>query len=38
MLPTKFGISQGITRKEDDALIRGNGPYAADITPPAHTR
>jgi aerobic carbon-monoxide dehydrogenase large subunit len=34
MLPSKFGISQGITRKEDDALIRGNGRYVADITPP----
>jgi aerobic carbon-monoxide dehydrogenase large subunit len=33
MRPTKFGISQGLTRKEDDALIRGNGRYVADIAP-----
>jgi carbon-monoxide dehydrogenase large subunit len=35
MLATKFGISQGLTRKEDDALLRGNGRYVADITPPS---
>jgi carbon-monoxide dehydrogenase large subunit len=33
MNPTKFGVSQGLTRKEDDALIRGNGRYVADIAP-----
>ena len=34
MHPTKFGISQSIARKEDDALIRGRGRYVADIAPP----
>ena len=34
MHPTKFGVSQGLTRKEDDALIRGRGRYVADIAPP----
>jgi carbon-monoxide dehydrogenase large subunit len=34
MLTTKFGISQSVTRKEDDALIRGRGRYVADIAPP----
>ncbi|HEY2136567.1 MAG TPA: xanthine dehydrogenase family protein molybdopterin-binding subunit [Xanthobacteraceae bacterium] len=29
----KFGINQAITRKEDDALLRGAGRYVADITP-----
>ena len=33
MHPTKFGVSQGLTRKEDDALIRGQGHYVADVTP-----
>ena len=33
MHPTKFGVSQGLTRKEDDALIRGNGRYVADVAP-----
>jgi carbon-monoxide dehydrogenase large subunit len=33
MHPIKFGISQGLTRKEDDALIRGRGRYVADIAP-----
>jgi len=33
MHPTKFGVSQGLTRKEDDALIRGHGRYVADIRP-----
>ena len=33
MHPTKFGVSQGLTRKEDDALIRGQGRYVADVTP-----
>src|SRR5260370_39739283 len=35
MRPTKFGVSQGLTRKEDDALIRGNGRYVADVAPAA---
>jgi carbon-monoxide dehydrogenase large subunit len=30
MHPTKFGISQSVARKEDDALIRGHGHYVAD--------
>jgi carbon-monoxide dehydrogenase large subunit len=34
MLATRFGISQGLARKEDDALIRGRGRYVADIAPP----
>jgi carbon-monoxide dehydrogenase large subunit len=34
MLATRFGISQSLTRKEDDALIRGHGRYVADIAPP----
>src|SRR5271154_1897180 len=29
----KLGISQSVTRKEDDALIRGRGRYVADVTP-----
>ena len=33
MHPTKFGVSQGLTRKEDAALIRGHGRYVADIVP-----
>src|SRR5438093_7660446 len=33
MRPTKFGVSQGLTRKEDDVLIRGNGRYVADVAP-----
>src|SRR5215831_7939980 len=33
MHPTKFGVSQGLTRKEDDALVRGNGRYVADVAP-----
>src|ERR1700693_388475 len=33
MHPTKFGISQSIARKEDDALIRGHGRYVADHAP-----
>src|SRR6202030_2769348 len=33
MHPTKFGVSQGLTRKEDAALIRGHGRYVADIAP-----
>src|SRR5262249_4820899 len=31
--PMKFGISQSITRKEDDPLLRGAGRYVADVTP-----
>ena len=34
MLATRFGISQGLARKEDDALIRGHGRYVADIALP----
>jgi aerobic carbon-monoxide dehydrogenase large subunit len=30
----KFGISQSIVRKEDDALLRGHGRYVADHAPP----
>ena len=30
---TKFGISQAITRKEDNALVRGAGRYVADVAP-----
>jgi carbon-monoxide dehydrogenase large subunit len=30
----KFGVSQSVTRKEDDALIRGHGRYVADVAPP----
>ena len=30
----KFGVSQAVTRKEDDAFIRGNGRYVADLVPP----
>src|SRR5258708_21984426 len=33
MTPSKFGFSQGLTSKEDDALIRGNGRYVADFLP-----
>jgi aerobic carbon-monoxide dehydrogenase large subunit len=33
MTPSKFGFSQGLTRKEDDALVRGNGCYVADVLP-----
>jgi aerobic carbon-monoxide dehydrogenase large subunit len=29
----KFGVSQSVTRKEDDALIRGRGRYVADVAP-----
>src|SRR5947199_4112429 len=29
----KFGISQSITRKEDDPLLRGAGRYVADVAP-----
>jgi carbon-monoxide dehydrogenase large subunit len=30
----KFGVSQPVTRKEDDAFLRGNGRYVADLVPP----
>jgi aerobic carbon-monoxide dehydrogenase large subunit len=33
MHPSKFGVSQSVTRKEDDALIRDRGRYVADVTP-----
>jgi aerobic carbon-monoxide dehydrogenase large subunit len=29
----KFGVSQALTRKEDDALLRGAGRYVSDYTP-----
>src|SRR4030081_493743 len=29
----KFGISEPLTRKEDDALLRGAGRYVADVAP-----
>jgi carbon-monoxide dehydrogenase large subunit len=29
----KFGVSQSVTRKEDDALVRGRGRYVADVAP-----
>ena len=32
-VPTKFGFGQSVTRKEDDALIRGAGRYVADVAP-----
>ena len=31
----KFGFGQAVTRKEDDALLRGQGCYVADVAPPA---
>jgi len=31
----KFGFGQALTRKEDDALLRGAGRYVADVTPEA---
>jgi hypothetical protein len=31
MHPSKFGVSQSVTRKEDDALIRGRGCYVAAL-------
>src|SRR5436190_2562583 len=33
MQPVKFGIGQAVTRKEDDALLRGAGRYVADHAP-----
>src|SRR4051812_6306543 len=29
----KFGVGQPLKRKEDDALLRGQGRYVADVTP-----
>ncbi|MGH6994138.1 MAG: xanthine dehydrogenase family protein molybdopterin-binding subunit [Stellaceae bacterium] len=31
----KFGFGQAVTRKEDDALLRGAGCYVADVAPEA---
>ena len=33
MRPMNFGFGQAVTRKEDDALIRGAGRYVSDIAP-----
>jgi carbon-monoxide dehydrogenase large subunit len=33
MAPAKFGIGQAVTRKEDEALLRGGGRYVADYAP-----
>jgi carbon-monoxide dehydrogenase large subunit len=33
MQPTKFGFGQPVLRKEDDALLRGNGRYVGDHAP-----
>ena len=33
MDPVKFGFGQAVTRKEDDALLRGLGRYVADHAP-----
>jgi aerobic carbon-monoxide dehydrogenase large subunit len=33
--PIKFGVGQGVLRKEDDALIRGMGRYTDDHAPQA---
>jgi carbon-monoxide dehydrogenase large subunit len=30
----KFGFGQALTRKEDDPLLRGQGRYVADVSPP----
>src|SRR5471030_326026 len=35
MTAMKFGFGQAITRKEDDALLRGAGCYVADVAPAA---
>ena len=32
-MTARFGISQSLTRKEDDALLRGAGRYVADFAP-----
>jgi carbon-monoxide dehydrogenase large subunit len=36
--PLKFGFGQSLTRKEDEALIRGVGRYVADAMPPQALR
>jgi carbon-monoxide dehydrogenase large subunit len=33
MAPVKFGVGQSVLRKEDDALIRGQGRYTDDVAP-----
>jgi len=33
MTSMKFGFGQGLTRKEDDRLLRGAGCYVADVAP-----
>ena len=33
MTTMKFGFGQALTRKEDDALLRGTGRYVADVAP-----
>ncbi len=33
MPPSKFGVGQPVTRKEDDVLLRGGGRYVADHAP-----
>lgn len=33
MTATKFGMGQSVTRKEDDALLRGAGRYTGDVAP-----
>ena len=33
MTAMKFGFGQALTRKEDDALVRGAGRYIADVAP-----
>src|SRR5471032_1755068 len=35
MTALKFGFGQALTRKEDDALLRGAGRYVADVAPAA---
>jgi len=35
MTAMKFGFGQALTRKEDDALLRGAGRYVADVAPEA---
>jgi len=34
MQPMKFGFGQPVTRREDEALVRGQGHYLADLSPP----
>src|SRR5262249_20310045 len=33
MQPMKFGVGQPMLRKEDEALLRGNGRYVGDHAP-----